>query len=205
MAELVKPWNDGGSLTATYEGSGDGSAIFSSDSYEGIDREMEVHFVGGGASLTRKVRQEGIRQQFVTADGKVFKVVQGRYGVLKGGAEPEPPTPTETYTRLTYLESTGAQYINTDYVVQEDDVIEMQYVTTLNSGAAKALFGCYDDNGDIWYSIYSNTAYARFGSDSSASSSNARQKNRMKMSRGQVDIDGTKVTLSQNNMPQVPL
>ena len=207
MAELVKPWNDGGSLTATYEGSGDGSAIFSSDAYEGIDREQSVVFrdVAESVAVERVVRQEGIRQQFVTSDGKVFKVVQGRYGVLKGGAEPEPPTPTETYTRLTYLESTGAQYINTGYVVQEDDVIEMQYVTTLNSGADKALFGCYDDNGDIWYSIYSNKAYARFGSDSSASSSNASQKNRMKMSRGQVDIDGTKVTLSQNNMPQVPL
>lgn len=113
--------------------------------------------------------------------------------------------PVVAYTRLSYIESTGEQYINTGYIVQEDDVIEMQYVATLNSGADKALFGCYDNNGDIWYSIYSNTAYARFGSDSSASSYNARQKNRMKMSRGQVDIDGTKVTLSQDNMPQVPL
>ena len=60
--ELVKPWNDGGSLSVTYEGSGDGSAVFSSDAYEGIDREMEVSFVGGGMTQTRKVRQKGIRQ-----------------------------------------------------------------------------------------------------------------------------------------------
>ena len=44
MAELVKPWNDGGNLSVTYEGSGDGSAVFSSDVAEGLDREMTVTF-----------------------------------------------------------------------------------------------------------------------------------------------------------------
>lgn len=93
MAELVKPWNDGGSLTVTYEGSGDGSAIFSSDSYEGIDREMEVHFVGGGASLTRKVRQEGTRQPIGLVGGGIFRLANGgRFGVLKEGGV-VPPTP----------------------------------------------------------------------------------------------------------------
>jgi hypothetical protein len=79
MAELVKPWNDGGSLSVAYEGDGDGSAVFSSDTNEGIDREMEVLFVGGGASLSRKVRQEGMREifrgfdeDFVPADGGTF-------------------------------------------------------------------------------------------------------------------------------------
>lgn len=85
MADLVKPWNDGGSLSVTYEGSGDGSAVFSSDSYEGIDREQSVVFRDAGQTIAveRTVRQEGIRQQFVTSDGKVFKVVHGRFGVLK--------------------------------------------------------------------------------------------------------------------------
>ena len=31
-----------------------------------------------------------------------------------------------TYTPLTYIEAAGEQYINTGYVVQEDDVIEME-------------------------------------------------------------------------------
>ena len=44
MAELVKPWNDGGSLSVAYEGDGDGSAIFTSATNEGIDREMSVVF-----------------------------------------------------------------------------------------------------------------------------------------------------------------
>ena len=111
MAELVKQWNDGGSLSVTYEGSGDGSATFSSDSYEGIDREQSVVFRDDGKTIAveRTVRQEGIRQQFVTSDGLVFRVTQGRFGVLKGEAEPPAPPTTETYTRLTYLESTGTQ------------------------------------------------------------------------------------------------
>lgn len=93
MAELVKPWNDGGNLTVTYDGSGDGSAIFSSNSYEGIDREMEVHFVGGGASLTRKVRQEGTRQPIGLVGGGIFRLANGgRFGVLKEGGV-VPPTP----------------------------------------------------------------------------------------------------------------
>jgi hypothetical protein len=84
MAELVKPWNDGGSLTATYEGSGDGSAIFESDSYEGIDRETEVHFVGDGTVVSRKVRQEGTRQPIGLFNGGIFRLANGgRFGVLK--------------------------------------------------------------------------------------------------------------------------
>lgn len=80
MAELVKQWNDGGSLTATYEGSGDGSAVFSSDVNEGIDREMSVFFKGNGLSVERKVRQEGMREvfteDFVLNDGGTFNVLK---------------------------------------------------------------------------------------------------------------------------------
>lgn len=105
MAELVKPWNDGGSLSVSYDGDRDGSAVFSSDTYEGIDREMEVRFVGGGASLVRKVRQEGKRQQFRTKDGLVFRCADGgRFGVLKAD---------KPYTKVEYLESTRTQWIDT--------------------------------------------------------------------------------------------
>ena len=85
MAELVKPWNDGGSLTATYEGSGDGSAIFSSDVAEGLDREMIVVFRDGGGIITieRKVKQVGMREvftgydeRFITADGGTFNSIK---------------------------------------------------------------------------------------------------------------------------------
>lgn len=119
--------------------------------------------------------------------------------VLKAGAS------EETYTRLTYIECTGAQYINTGYVVQEDDVIDMYYITTSTTSADKALFGVYDDDGNIWASIYSNTAYIRFGGDASTSISNARQRYKLTLQKGSVDIDGSKGTPDFTSMPTSPL
>ncbi len=205
--ELVKAWNDSGSLSVTYEGNGDGSAVFSSDAYEGIDREMEVSFVGGGITQTRKVRQEGIRQPIGLVGGGIFRLANGgRFGVLKGGIEPEPPTPIETYTRLSYIEATGAQYINTGYIVQEDDVIEMMYISTSTTSTDKALYGCYDDNGNIWFSIYSNTGYVRFGSSASASITNARMTFKLTMKKSSVVLDSAhSATPNFVGLPQVPL
>ena len=87
MAELVKQWNDGGSLTATYEGSGDGSAVFSSDTNEGIDREMSVFFKGGGLSVERSVKQEGKRLRFRCKDGLFLLKDGGTFNVLKDGLQ----------------------------------------------------------------------------------------------------------------------
>ena len=86
MAELARPWNDGGSLSVTYEGSGDGSAVFSSDAYEGIDREQSVIFRDTGKTIAveRVVRQEGIRQPIGLSGGGIFRLANGgRFGVLK--------------------------------------------------------------------------------------------------------------------------
>ena len=87
MAELVKPWNDGGSLSATYEGSGDGSAIFSSDVNEGIDREMSVFFKGGNISEERIVKQEGMREVFSCTDGDFILADGGTFNVIKDGLQ----------------------------------------------------------------------------------------------------------------------
>ena len=85
MAELVKPWNDGGSLSVAYEGDGDGSAIFSSDVAEGLDREMIVVFRDGGRTVAveRTVKQVGMREvftgydeRFITADGGTFNSIK---------------------------------------------------------------------------------------------------------------------------------
>ena len=206
MAELVKQWADGGSLTATYEGSGDGSAVFSSDEYEGIDRTMPVTFKGGGLSVERIVRQEGIRERFITADGKVFCILDGgRFGVLKGGFEPDEPPTMETYTRLTYIECTGAQYINTGYVVQEDDVIDMYYISTSTSSADKALFGVAESGEGIWTTLYSNTAYVRFGSTASVTVSNARMRFKLSLRKGKADIDGSTASPVFAALPTIPL
>lgn len=207
MKELIKPWNDGGNLSVTYNSDGDGSAIFSSDSYEGIDREMKVTFKGGGVEKERVVRQEGIRQRFITADGKVFCVYDGgRFGVLKSGFEPDvPDEPVEIYTRLTYIECNGKQYINTNYVVQEDDVIDMYYISTSTSSADKALFGVAESGKGIWTTIYANTAYVRFGSTSSVSISNSRQRYKLSLSKGKIDIDGSTSSPVFAALPTIPL
>ena len=82
MAELIKPWNDGGSLSATYNGSGDGEAIFTYDVNEGIDREMLVIFADTERSMMteRKVMQIGRREifndDFILSDGGTFNVLK---------------------------------------------------------------------------------------------------------------------------------
>lgn len=178
MAELVKSWPSGGNLTVTYNGVGDGEAVFTSDENTGAERTMEVSFVDASRNIivVRKVRQ---------AAGQ---------------------TSQETYTRLTYIECNGQQYINTGYVVQEDDVIEMMYISTSTTSTDKALYGCYDANGNLWFSLYSNTGYVRFGSSASASITNARMTFKLTMKKSSVVMDsGNKATPDFVGLPQVPL
>ena len=85
MATLVKQWPTGtGNLSVTYEGSGDGTAVFASDVNEGIDRVMDVTFKAGDVVEQRIVTQEGLRQPFGLSGGGVFRLANGgRFGVLK--------------------------------------------------------------------------------------------------------------------------
>ena len=85
MAELSKSWNDGGSLSVTYDGSGDGSALFSSDAAEGLDREMTVVFRDNGntVAVERTVKQVGMREIFAPNDGDFILADGGTYNVLK--------------------------------------------------------------------------------------------------------------------------
>lgn len=83
--ELKKQWNDGGSLSVSYDGDRDGSAVFSSDVAEGLDREMIVVFRDGGKTVAveRKVLQVGMREifrgydeDFIPADGGTFNSIK---------------------------------------------------------------------------------------------------------------------------------
>lgn len=114
-------------------------------------------------------------------------------------------TPTESYTRLTYIECNGQQYINTGYVVQEDDVIEADYIRTSSTSADKALFGASDGTNGIWYSIYGANAYYRFGHNASDNASGAGNRYRVKLQKGNVDVDGLSEALSFTALPNVPL
>lgn len=103
MAELVRPWNDGGSLSVTYNGSGDGKAIFSSDVNEGLDRKISLLFCSEdeSVSIPRNVVQLGKREEFITRDSLTFNTKEEeKFGVIKN------------YTEISYLESTGEQYID---------------------------------------------------------------------------------------------
>lgn len=204
MAELVKPWNDGGNLTVTYDGSGDGEAVFSSDAYEGIDREMTVTFKGGGIAQERIVRQEGIRQPFRLAGGGIFRLANGgRFGVLKQGGV-VPPTPVETYTRLTYIECNGTQYIDLGYVVQENDVIEIRYIPTVKESGR--FYGTVDSTGNsIYWSLSQGDGYARFGQKSSKSINDGIESSFCILQKGSVSIDTYTTTLTYSAMPTTPI
>lgn len=84
MAELKKQWNDGELLTVAYDGDRDGSAIFTSEENESIDREMSVSFVDKSRSVIveRTVKQIGMREVFNVAEGP-FMVTEGTFNVLK--------------------------------------------------------------------------------------------------------------------------
>ena len=87
MAELIKQWNDGGSLSISYNGDGDGTAVFSSDVNEGIDRDMSVFFKGAGLSIERVVKQEGKRLRFMCKDRLFLLKDGGTFNVLKDGLQ----------------------------------------------------------------------------------------------------------------------
>lgn len=115
-------------------------------------------------------------------------------------------TPRETYTPLTYIECTGEQYINLGYIVQDDDIIDMEYLSTSTTSSDKMLFGAHDDSGYLWFSLYSNTAYVRWGGASSQSITNARMHYKLTMKKGSCAVDGTNaLTLNYSKIPTIPL
>ena len=173
---------------------------------EGIDKEVIVEGVCGDKSAPLLLVHEGLRQPFGLSGGGVFRIKGGgRFGVLKVGEPIEPPAPLETYTRLSYIECNGKQYINTGYVVQEDDIIDMYYISTSTSSADKALFGAVEDGNGLWTTIYSNTAYIRFGSTASVTISNARMRYKLSLRKGKMDIDGSTASPVFAALPTIPL
>lgn len=81
-------WNEGeGYITATYEGSGNGSASIASDVNEGIDREqtitVETTYGNEPKSQGVTVRQSGLREVFSPTDGEFATADGGTFNVLK--------------------------------------------------------------------------------------------------------------------------
>lgn len=84
MTQLVKRWPTGtGNLSVTYDGYGDGAAVFTSDVNEGVDRELTVTFEGDNApSTTRKVVQAGKRHPLILADGAGLYFSDGKRAIV---------------------------------------------------------------------------------------------------------------------------
>lgn len=178
MGNSVGNWpnsNDGYNIS--YTGDGDGSATFSSDVNNGAERTATIVFVDGGRSVrvTRTLRQAG------------------------------KPVAVDTYTRLTYIECNGKQYIDLGYVVKEDDVIEANFILTKVASADHFLFGTVDANNGLWFEFYSNTAYARFGSASSTSVSSSAYKYSVRLAKGSVKIGTGTTSLGYNALPTTPI
>lgn len=114
-------------------------------------------------------------------------------------------TPTESYTRLTYIEATGEQYINTGYVVQEDDVIDMYYICPTVSTAHKSLFGVRDGDLGTWVTIYSTGSRVRYGSIGPTSLTAGQQRYHISVQKGSVDVDGATGAVEYSQMPSYPL
>ena len=88
MEETKIKWNEGdGYITATYEGSGNGSASISSDVNEGIDREQSITIEttkgNNPKSESVVVTQIGRREIFLPGDGDFILADGGTFNVLK--------------------------------------------------------------------------------------------------------------------------
>ena len=165
MAELVKQWEDGGVLSVTYEGDGDGSAVFASETNEGIDRELSVTFKGGNASVEKVVRQIGMREifgDFILADGGTFNVLKPEF------------VPQESpYYYVEYLQSDGSQVIDTNYVLKDTDIITLNYSDPPANVTGDAFMFGNLGTYSTWLCLSGTGSriYVRFGHSSSLASS----------------------------------
>lgn len=73
MKELIKPWNDGGSLSITYDGNKTGTAVLSSNETV-FDRNAKVTFVGANKRIERTVVQKGryTRLEYIRNNGTKY-------------------------------------------------------------------------------------------------------------------------------------
>lgn len=87
MATTTKQWDNGDSITFTYNGEGDGSVSIESVTNEGIDRSMDISVSNtrGSPAIVRTVSilQYGMREEFRASDGSFILNDGGTFNVLK--------------------------------------------------------------------------------------------------------------------------
>lgn len=112
----------------------------------------------------------------------------------------------EEYSPVKYLENTGTQYIDTGYVLHEDDVIEVDYqipASALDINTDKILIDARDSSNGVRVSTWGSNYkwYARFGHGSGTTSdayTNQHQSGTLSISKNTLVLNGT---TSLDNMP----
>lgn len=136
---------------------------------------------------------------YLTEHQKI-KTINGVSLVGEGNIEISGSGETNTvqpYINVKYLENTGTQYIDTGYVLQEDDVLEVDYEIpeeALSLKTDKILIDARDSSNGVRISTYSGTYkwYARFGHNESQTSGaiTSSMKGTLSLSKGQFVLNG---------------
>lgn len=142
-----------------------------------------------GEYLTQHQKLKTINGQSLVGEGDI---------TISGSGEVEVQ---EAYVPVKYLENTGTQYIDTGYVLHEDDVIEVDYAipaSALDISSDKILIDARDASNGVRVSTWGNNYkwYVRFGHNSgstSAAFTNANQSGTFSISKGQFILNGTVV------------
>lgn len=102
------------------------------------------------------------------------------------------------YVRAKYLENTGTQWIDTGYVLQEDDAIEVDYEipdTALDISTDKILIDARDSSNGVRVSTWGNNGkwYVRFGYNSGTTSAvlTGNQQGTFSVSKNTFVLNGT--------------
>ena len=123
------------------------------------------------------------------------------------------------YTRLSYLQSSGDQIIDTGYLLRDTDRVEVDYtLLPVSSNGDKFILGAQNNPGlgvgGVWISAWVNNAlqygnwYVRFGSSTSSTTTTsvAQQQGTLSLSKGQFVVNDTVVlTPDYVSMPIYPL
>lgn len=147
-----------------------------------VDNKIANSGGGGGSSvdlgeyLKKSEASETYQERLVS--GSSIKTING-VSLLGGGnidiSGSGGTEVTQEFVPVKYLGNTGTQYIDTGYVLQEDDVLEVDFQITqeaLSIKVDKILIDARDDTNGVRVSTYSGTYkwYARFGYNESKTS-----------------------------------
>lgn len=131
-------------------------------------------------------------QKIKTING-VSLVGEGNIDISGGETNVEQP-----YVNVKYLENTGTQYIDTGYVLQEDDVIEVDYEipsTALSIKTDKIMIDARDDSNGVRVSTWGDNGkwYVRFGHNSGSTSAvlSGNQQGTFSISKNTFILNGT--------------